>query len=109
MWERRVGARGELGPFTPLTAHDPVAIASRKCSVERRWSVHVESSGVEIEGQTRSNISSWLVLPGPRYNLHEIETITEQLNISHAAISQAENLLAGISNHNNVPERTLSN
>jgi hypothetical protein len=36
--------------------------------------------------------------------LHEVETI----HFSHAAISQAENILAGISKHDKVPERTLT-
>ena len=60
----------------------------------------------EIEGQSR--ISVWRALSGPRYSLHDVESIPEQLNFWNAAISRPEILLAGISQTLPVPKRILS-
>jgi len=51
--------------------------------------------------------SSWLALPDSKHDFTQAENFPEQHNFSHAAISQAETLLAGISNRDKVPERTL--
>ena len=86
-------------------AHDSCACLSHlrhKSNMRgHRWSHNLK----EIEGQSR--ISIWRVLSGPRYSLHNIESIPEQLNFWNAAISRPEILLAGISQTLPVPKRTL--